>query len=71
MRPPARFQAVTRVLGQVLGEKLYYALLRGRIGKGEIRALFFDPFEEEGAALHTYLYLIGKVGRTRIPVRKG
>ncbi len=71
LRDPERFHAVTRVLGQVLGDKLYYALLRGRIGKAEVRSLFFDPFEEEGAALHTYLYLTGKVGRTRIPLRKG
>jgi hypothetical protein len=71
LRDPERFHAATRVLGQVLGDKLYYGLLRGRIGKAEVRSLFFDAFEEEGAALHTYLYLIGKVGRTRIPVRKG
>ena len=70
-RDPERFHAATRLLGHVLGDKLYYALLRGRIGKAEVRSLFFDAFEEEGAALHTYLYLIGKVGRMRIPVRKG
>jgi hypothetical protein len=71
LRDPERFHAVTRVLGQVLGDKLYYGLLRGRISKTEVRSLFFDPFEEEGAALHTYLYLTGKVARTRIPIRKG
>ncbi len=48
LRDPAQFHAVTRVLGQVLGDKLYYALLRGRIGKAEVRSLFFDAFEEEG-----------------------
>lgn len=69
LRNPDHFHAVTRAVGQVLGDKLYYALLRNRIGKAEVRSLFFDPFDDEGAALHTYLYLVGKVGRTRIPVR--
>jgi hypothetical protein len=63
--------AVTRTLGQILGDKLYYAMLRGRIAKSEIRELFFDLFEEEGAAFQMYLYLVGKVGRTRVPVRRG
>src|SRR5581483_10508504 len=71
LRDPERFSAVTRALGQVLGDKLYYALLAEKISKDEIRSLFFDPFDDQGAALHTYLYLVGKVGRTRIPVRKG
>ncbi len=70
LREPEVWSAVTRALGQMLGDKLYYALLRGRIGKGEIRSLYFDAFEEEGAPFHTYLYLAGKVGRTRIPVRR-
>jgi hypothetical protein len=61
--------ATTRALGQILGDKLYYAMLRGRIAKSEIRSLFFDLFEEEGAAFQMYLYLVGKVGSTRVPVR--
>ena len=69
LRGPERFHAITRGLGQVLGDKIYYAMLAGHIEKAELRALFFDPFEDEGAALHTYLYLIGKVGKTRVAIR--
>ena len=68
-RDPELWGQVTRGLGQILGDKLYYAMLRGTISKAEIRGLFFDPFEEEGAALHTYLYLVGKVGKTKVPIR--
>jgi hypothetical protein len=69
LRDPEVWGATTRALGQILGDKLYYAMLRGHIAKSEIRELFFDLFEEEGAAFHMYLYLVGKVGHTRVPVR--
>ncbi|MHB1844047.1 MAG: ChaN family lipoprotein [Deltaproteobacteria bacterium] len=69
LRDPALWGQVTRSLGQIVGDKLYYAMLRGRIAKGAIRDVFLDPLDEEGAALHTYLYLVGRVGRTRIPLR--
>ncbi len=69
LRDPELWGATTRALGQILGDKLYYAMLRGRIAKSEIRGLFFDLFEEEGAAFQMYLYLVGKVGSTRVPVR--
>jgi hypothetical protein len=63
------FNAVTHLLGYILGDKLYYAMIQGRITKAEIRELFSDPFEEEGAAFHSYFHLSGRVGRTRIPRR--
>ncbi len=63
------FNAVTHLLGYMMGDKLYYGMVRGRITKTEMRELFADPFEEEGAAFHTYFYLAGKVGRLRVPRR--
>jgi hypothetical protein len=63
------WNAVTRTLGYILGEQLYYALIRGKIGKREVREHVSDPLEEDGAALGLYFYLVGKVGRTRIPKR--
>ena len=63
------FNAVTHVLGYRLGDRLYYALVRGHIDKPELRSLFFDPFEDEGAAFATYLYLIGRLRGVEVPER--
>ncbi len=60
---------VTRALGQILGDKLYYSMLRGGIPKTVLRDVFQDPLEDEGAAFHTYLYLSARVGKTRVPLR--
>jgi hypothetical protein len=64
------FNAVTHTLGYILGDKLYYALVRGRIRKSEVRELFLDPLDEEGAAFHTYLYLASRLDRVRVPRRE-
>ncbi len=61
------FNAVTHVLGYRLGNKLYYALVRGQIDKAEIRALFFDPWDDEGAAMATYFYLASRAGGIKLP----
>lgn len=63
------FNAVTHVLGYMLGDKLYYAMLDGRVEKREIRALFFDPLEDEGEALATYLYLVARTRDVQVPER--
>lgn len=52
------FNAITHVLGYRLGDRLYEALMHERISQARVRSLFFEPFEEEGAALATYLYLM-------------
>ncbi|MFW5878421.1 MAG: ChaN family lipoprotein [Myxococcota bacterium] len=67
---PDLFNAVTHLLGYILGDKLYYAMIAGKITKAEIRELFADPFDEEGAAFHTYFHLSSKVGRVRVPARE-
>jgi uncharacterized iron-regulated protein len=63
------FNAVTHVIGYRLGDKLYYALVRGQMAKDDIRSLFFDAWEEEGAALTTYLYLSMRTRDVKVPER--
>ena len=61
------FNMVTHVLGYQLGEKLYYALVQGRLAKKVVHDMFFDTLEEEGTALATYLYLQARTGDVRLP----
>ena len=63
------FNAVTHILGYRLGDRLYYGLTSGQIRKAEARALFMDSFAEEGSALTTYLYLVGRTARVKVPER--
>jgi hypothetical protein len=63
------FNAVTHALGYMLGDKLYYALVNDLVSKEDVRDLFFDNFEEEGAALSTYLALVARIDRVKIPTR--
>jgi uncharacterized iron-regulated protein len=63
------FNAVTHALGYMLGDRLYYALLAGTIDKPQVRELYFEPFEDEGAALSTYLHLVAQTAGTKIPQR--
>jgi hypothetical protein len=63
------FNAVTHSLGYILGERLYYALARGRILKREVRQLFLDPLDEDGTPILTYLDLASRLADVRIPPR--
>src|SRR5205807_537677 len=63
------FNAVTHSLGYILGERLYYGLARGRILKPEVRALFLDPLDEDGAPFLTYFDLSTRLADVRIPRR--
>lgn len=63
------FNAVTHVLGYILGDHLYYALARGVITKAEAKQLYYEPIEDEGASLMLYFELIARVGHVRIPKR--
>ncbi len=63
------FNAVTHLLGYRLGERLYYGLVSGKLAKSEIRALFLENFAGDGAALTTYLHLVGRTSRVRVPER--
>ena len=66
---PPVFNAVTHMLGYILGDKLYYALSRGRVDRSAIRNLYFEPMEDEGAALLLYLEWANRVRRIRTPKR--
>lgn len=63
------FNAVTHAVGYMLGDRLYYGLVSGRISKSEIRDLFYDPFSGEGDALSTYLYLASITADVALPER--
>jgi hypothetical protein len=61
--------AVTHLLGYMLGDQLYYALVRGKISREEARHLYFRPVEPEGASLVLYLQLIARVRNVTVPKR--
>lgn len=63
------FNAVTHALGYILGDKLYYAMVQGIVSKNDVRELFFDSFEEDGAALTMYLALTARVEKVKLPSR--
>ncbi|MED5464287.1 MAG: ChaN family lipoprotein [Myxococcota bacterium] len=63
------FNAVTHVIGYQLGERIYYSLVDGTLDKHEIRELFFDCFEDDGAAFTTYLYFFTRTKDIDIPER--
>ncbi len=63
------FFGVTHGLGYLLGDKLYYAMMQGKISKSQIRELFLDPFRYSGQASEIYLWLIKKVEEVKLPKR--
>ncbi len=63
------FNAVTHALGYILGDHLYYALVRGVLTKEDAKRLYAEPFEDEGAALMLYFELAARVRKVRIPPR--
>jgi hypothetical protein len=62
---PELFIAVTHILGYILGDELYAALARGTLPPKEARSLFYEPFEDEGAALLLYFELVHRTTRRR------
>jgi hypothetical protein len=63
------FNAVTHVIGYRLGERLYYGLVSGDLAKRDIRALFFERFEEEGNAITTFFSLVARTRTVKTPER--
>ena len=59
-QPPAMSNAVAHALGYIVGDKLYNALISGKMDKKEIRALFYDPLPP-GAAEPRYLALVERL----------
>ncbi len=64
--PAGKWNALTHILGYRLGDELYRALIAGRISLARARRLFFEPFEDEGAAMATYFASLSAIrGRAR------
>ena len=63
------FNAVTHMLGYILGDKLYYALVRNQVTPKEARSLFFEPLEEEGSAMLMYFEWTNRLAKVRVPQR--
>lgn len=66
---PEIFNAVTHALGYMLGDQLYYALVRGRLKREDVRDLYFRPLEGEAESLVCYLSLVARVGDVSVPKR--
>lgn len=67
--PPPVFNAVTHLLGYILGDRLYYGLVQNKLSVAEARALFIEPFEEDGGSILHYFELLGRTRAVRIPRR--
>jgi hypothetical protein len=52
-------------LGYMLGNKLYYAVKRGKFSMGRIRELFRDPFDEPKKAFDCYLEISDQVKKIK------
>jgi len=63
------FLSLTHALGYMLGDRLYYGLMNGKIKKADIKHLFMDPWEDEGAPVEAYMKTFRKVKGVRIPKR--
>lgn len=63
------FLSTTHALGYMLGDKLYYGLLRGTVTKPMIRELFVDPWPEEGDPVRAYQELHRRLKGVKIPKR--
>lgn len=60
--PIPAFVGAAHLLGYSLAHELHEALARGDVSMEEIRALFFEDWGPEGAALRSYIDLRSRVG---------
>lgn len=63
------YRSLSRNLGSLLGEKLFYALLEEKISKPKIADLFQDPYENEGECFAVYWNLYHKTKSVKVPMR--
>ncbi|MDJ0762499.1 MAG: ChaN family lipoprotein [Myxococcota bacterium] len=66
---PIVFNAAAHMLGYMLGDRLYYGMTSGVIGKKTIRDLFLTPLNRPNEALDIYFSLSDMVRSVRIPSR--
>ncbi len=69
LKDPRVFNAAVHMLGYILGDRLYYALISGSITKEIIRNLFVAPADGPNEALSTYLDFCEIVAEVKIPRR--
>lgn len=63
------FLSLTHALGYMLGDKLYYGLMRRAVSKTQVSELFTNPWREEGEPLRAYIDLQKKLKKVKIPKR--
>ncbi|MFH1811088.1 MAG: ChaN family lipoprotein [Pseudomonadota bacterium] len=66
---PVVLDAVAHALGYMLGDRLYYAVVRGEMPKAEARAAFVEPLRGRGAAINAYFMLSARLAGVRVPRR--
>ena len=66
---PVVLRRSLQALGYMLGERLYYALVRGTVTKAEVRELFEQPFASESEAAATYFHWVNRLRKIPIPSR--
>ena len=68
-QPVDLFIGVTHALGYILGEKLFYGMVAGKVSKTFIRELYQDPFTRSGRARARYFELVELVRDVAVPER--
>lgn len=63
------FMSLTHALGYIVGDRLYYGLMDGKVKKPLVRDLFCDPWAKEGAPVKVYMNLYKKLKGVKIPKR--
>ncbi len=63
------FLSVTHALGYIMGDRLYYGLIERKISKALIRQLFLDPWPFDEDPVDTYMMLLHKLKKVKIPKR--
>jgi hypothetical protein len=68
LRPAVR-DRVRRRLGFMLGERLYYAYVRGKVSPAKLRGILRFPLDDPGQAAAFYFTLVRQIGRVALPKR--
>ncbi len=63
------FLSVTHAIAYELGEKMFHALLEGKLTKEFVRGLVTDPMAEEGETVSRYFDLLKRVKGVKLPRR--
>lgn len=63
------FMSLTHALGYMMGDRLYYGMIAGKVKKPFLRELFMNPWAEEGEPVEAYMELCQKLKGVRIPKR--